>query len=182
MIDASPVAAPSGGVPDHLSACARMDVWGLSEAVKALCGAACCWFLYQILKKTSQQLLSLCTRRWRWYRLCMVRKEMKSTTIETKTEIDIEESFFPVPHFRKKIIYLADHRPEKNSDEYTESVLWFTLFCDRIIWSAKLSHICWITYLYVSAPNLPHSSVCFRLKQSNLVKKWYPFMSVRNAE
>ena len=41
------------------------------------------------------------------------------------------------PHFLKKMIYLADHRPEKNSDEYTESILWLYLFCDRIISSAK---------------------------------------------
>jgi hypothetical protein len=80
------------------------------------------------------------------------------------------------------MIYLADHRPEKNSDEYTESLLWFYLFCDRIISRAQLVHICSITNLHVSAPNLPHSSVCFRLKQSKLVKKWHPSMQVRNAE
>jgi hypothetical protein len=62
------------------------------------------------------------------------------------------------------MIYLADHRLEKNSDEYTESILWFYLFCDRIISIAKLVLICWITNLYVSAPDLPHSSVYFRLK------------------
>lgn len=28
-------------VPDLLSACARMDTWGLSEVAKAACGAAC---------------------------------------------------------------------------------------------------------------------------------------------
>ena len=27
---------------------------------------------------------------------------MKSTTIEKETEIDTQESFFPVPHFLKK--------------------------------------------------------------------------------
>ena len=43
VIDASTVAAPSRGVPDILSACARMDIWGLSEVAKALCGAACCY-------------------------------------------------------------------------------------------------------------------------------------------
>ena len=49
---------------------------------------------------------------------------MKSTAIEKKTEIDIQESFFPVPHFLKKMIYLADHLLETNSDEDTESLLW----------------------------------------------------------
>ena len=39
VIDASPIAAPSRGVPDLLSACARMDVWSLSGVAKALCGA-----------------------------------------------------------------------------------------------------------------------------------------------
>ena len=42
----------------------------------------------------------------------------------------------------KKMIYLADHRPEKNSDEYSESIRWLYLFCDKIITSAKLVHIC----------------------------------------
>ena len=160
----------------------------------------CCWYLYQISRKTSLQLFSLCTRRWRRYRLCTVRKEMKSTTIEKKTEIDIQERFFFLlpttisssrignksltsqTSLSKKDDLSADHRLEKNSDEYTESILWFYLFCDRIISSAKLVHICWITYLFVSTPNLPHSSVCFRLKQPKLVKKWSPSMSVRNAD
>ena len=40
MIDASPVAAPdTTEVLDLQSACARMDIWGLSEVAKALCGA-----------------------------------------------------------------------------------------------------------------------------------------------
>ena len=69
-------------------------------------------------------------------------EESKSTTIEKKTGIDIQESFFPVPHSLKKIVYLADHRIEKNSDEYIESLLWLYLFCDRIISSAKRVHIC----------------------------------------
>ena len=68
------------------------------------------------------------------------------------------------PHFLKKMIYLADHRPGENSDDYTESELWFYLLCDKIISSAKFVHTCWITYLFGSAPNLPHSSVCFRIK------------------
>ena len=83
VIDASSVAAPdTREVPYLLSACARMDIWGLNEVVKALFGAACCWYLYKISRKTSLQLSSLCTRRWRRYRLCTVRKEMKSTTIK----------------------------------------------------------------------------------------------------
>ena len=86
------------------------------------------------------------------------------------------------PHFLKKMIYVADHRPEKNSDEYTESIRWFYLSCDRIIPSAKRVHICWITYLFVSAPHLPHPSIYCRLEQPELVKEWYPSMSVRNAD
>ena len=40
VVDASPVAAPdTREVPDLSSACARMDVWDLSEVAKALCGA-----------------------------------------------------------------------------------------------------------------------------------------------
>ena len=39
VIDASPVAAPdTNEVLDLQSACARMDIWGLSEVAKALCG------------------------------------------------------------------------------------------------------------------------------------------------
>ena len=39
MIDASPVAAPkTRELPDLQSACARMDIWGLSELSKVVCG------------------------------------------------------------------------------------------------------------------------------------------------
>ena len=69
-----------------------------------------------------------------------------------------------------KKIYLADQLPETNSDEYTESLLWFYLFCDRIISSAKLLHICWMSCLFVFTPNLPHSSVYFRLNCQNSLK------------
>ena len=42
MIDISPVAAPDAReVPDFQSGCARMDIQGLNEVAKALCGAAC---------------------------------------------------------------------------------------------------------------------------------------------
>ena len=104
---------------------------------------------------------------------------MKSTVVEKKTEIDIRESFFLLftttsssrignkssasqTSLLKKMIHLADHRPEKNLDEYTESILWLDLFGDGVISSAKLVHICWLTYPFVSAPNLPHSSNFFR--------------------
>ena len=80
------------------------------------------------------------------------------------------------PHFLSKMTYLADHRPEKISDEYKEPLLWFFLFCDSMISSANPVLIWWITNLFVFTPNLPHSSFCFRLKQPKLVKKWYSFM------
>ena len=38
MIDTSSVGAPSRGVPDLFTVCARTDIWGLSEVSKALCG------------------------------------------------------------------------------------------------------------------------------------------------
>ena len=70
------------------------------------------------------------------------------------------------------MIYLADHRPEKNStDEYTGSILWLYLFCDGIVSSVKRVLICWITNPFVSTPNLPYSSVYFRLKQPKLVER-----------
>ena len=64
----------------------------------------------------------------------------------------------------KKMIYLADQRSERNTDEYTESIIWFTLFCKTIISSAKRVLICWIANLFASAPNLSHSPVCFQVK------------------
>ena len=147
-----------------------------------------CLDLYQISRKTRLQLFSLCTRRWRWYRLCTLRKEMKPTSIENKTEIEIQESFLLLfttisssricskssasqMSLLKKTFYLADHRPEDNSHEYTESILWFYLLCDRVISSAKLVHISWITNFLVSTPNLPHCLVYFQLKQPKLIKK-----------
>ena len=106
---------------------------------------------------------------------------MKSTTIEKKIEIDIQEKFFLLfitisssmignnsstfkTSLLKRMIYPADHHLENISDEYIESILWFYLSCDSIISGAKLAHICWITNLHISAPNLPHSSVYFRFK------------------
>ena len=44
VIEASPVAAPdTREVLDLQSACARMDMWGLSEVAKAACSTACCY-------------------------------------------------------------------------------------------------------------------------------------------
>ena len=64
-IHATPVAAPDTKVvPDLISVCARMNIWGLSEVANALCGAACCseklccWYLCQLSRKTSLQLFS----------------------------------------------------------------------------------------------------------------------------
>ena len=67
----------------------------------------------------------------------------------------------------KKVIYLADHLPEKNSDEYTESILWFYLFCDRVIARTKLVRICCITNPFVSTPE---SSTFFGLLPSKTAK------------
>ena len=40
MIDASPIAAPdTREVPVRLSACARIDIWGLGAVAKELCAA-----------------------------------------------------------------------------------------------------------------------------------------------
>ena len=115
---------------------------------------------------------------------------MESTIIEKKIELGIQESFFTVlscihtnlffkignklstsqTSLPKKMSSLADHRVQRDSAKYTESILGFYLFGDRIISSAKCVHICWIIYLYVFALNLPYSSVYFRLKQPKLVK------------
>lgn len=65
----------------------------------------------------------------------------------------------------RRMISRADRRPEKNSDEYTESRLSLYLFCKRILSNAKRVHICWISNLHISALNLSHASVFFRLKQ-----------------
>ena len=105
MIDASPVAAPDiKEVSDLLSACARMDIWGLSEVAKAWCGAASCYkncAASTSIKSQGRPVCSCsrCAPGARRYRLCTVRKEMKSTTIKKKSEIDIQESFFPVLSF-----------------------------------------------------------------------------------
>ena len=96
------------------------------------------------LKRVSLQLFLLFTP------ISSSRIENKSSTSQTS--------------LLKKMIYLADHRPEKNLDEYTESILWLYLSGDRSISGAKRVHICWITNLFVSTPNLSHSSVCCRLK------------------
>ena len=134
MVDASPVAAPdTREVPDLSSACVRMNIGGLSEVAKALCGAVGSWIKYQGRP--------VCSRS----RLCTVRKERKSTTIKKKIEIDTQESFSllftTISSSRivteslasqdsclREMIYLADHRLKKNSDEYIESILWLYLF------------------------------------------------------
>ena len=130
---------------------------------------------------------------------CALSGKKRNQQRSKRKQIDIQESFFLLfttisssrignksstsqTSLLKKMIYLADHRPEKNSDEYKDSMLWLYLFCDRIISSVKLVHICWITNLHISAPNLLHSPAYFLLKQPRLDKKWYPSMSVRNAD
>ena len=189
VIDASLFPTPdTREVPDLYSVCARMDIWGFKWSCKSIMWR--CWYLYRMSRKTSLQLFSLCTRRWRRYRLCAAKREMKSTTIEKKSELDTQKNFFPVLFLftpisssrlwnksstsqtspLKKMICLADHPREKNSPEHTESILWLYLFGDWIISSEKRVHIRWITTLYVSAPNLPHSSVYFWLKQQNSLK------------
>ena len=200
VIDASPVTAPdTREVLDLQSACTSMDSLGSSEVARVICDASCCWYLYRISRRTSLQLFLLCTGLFKRYWLCTIRKEMKWTTIEKKTEIDTQESLFllstPISSSRicsessttqtsliRKLVYLPDHHPEKNLDEYEEAILWLYPFCDRITSSAKRVHIRWITYLFVSAPHLPHSTVRFRLEQPKLVQKWYPSMQVRNAD
>ena len=52
---------------------------------------------------------------------CQERNETNNH--RNKTEIGIQESFFPVTHSLNNMLYLADHRREKNLEEYTESIL-----------------------------------------------------------
>ena len=174
-----------------------MDIWGLSEVAKALCGG--------VGTRINSRGIPVCSCSGcapgagggrgcvlsgkKWNQLQSKRKQR--LTFEKVFFFyphqsllqDLEINHYPLrPHFLKKMIYLADHRLKKNSDEYTKSILWLYLFGVRIIESAKLVNISWITNLFVSASHLPHSSVCFRLKQSKPIKKWYPSMSVRNAD
>ena len=189
-------------IPERLldlqSACARMDMWGFSKLAEVLCGAV--GSVYQISRKTRLQLFSLCTRGCRSVSAVHCsRKKWNQQQSKRNSEIDTRESFFLLSttisssrignksstsqtSLSKEMICLADHRSEKNSNEYIESILWLYLFCDRIISSEKRVQIYWITDLFVSAPNLPRSSVCFRLEQPKLVQNWYPSMSVRNAD
>ena len=198
MIDASPVAAPEARVAlDFHSTCARMDSWGLSEVAKAWCGA-----VGTFIKSPGRPFCS-CSRcapgaggglgcamsgkKWNQ----QPSKRNQGLTFKKVflfypqqyllQELEINPSTSQTSRL-KKMIYLAGHRLETNSDEDTESILWFSLFCDRIISSAKLVHICWITYLIVSAPNLPYASFYFRVKQPKLINKWYASISVRNAD
>ena len=188
VIDASPVAAPCGGVPDLLSACASMDIWGLSEVAKPLCGAA-----GTCIKSRRGPVCScsccapgaggsigcaLLGKKWN-----QPQSKRKQSLTFKEVPLHFFLLFTPMSSSRtwnilstsqtpllRKMIHLTDHLPKKNSDEYTESILWFYLFCERSISSAKLVYIFCITNLDVSAPNLPHSSVCCRLKQQKLVK------------
>lgn len=174
-----------------------MDVWGLSKVAKALCDAV------GTCVKSQGRPVCRCSRyapgTWgdigcalsgkKWIRQLSKRNQrltLKNVFFFYPQQYLLQESDINHqllrPHFLKKMIYVADHRPEKNSDEYTESIRWFYLFCDRIVSRAKLVHICWITYLFVSAPNLQHSPVCFQWEQLRLVKKWYPSMSVWSAD
>jgi hypothetical protein len=173
VIDASSAAAPSGGVPDLQSACARIDIWGSSEVAKALCGAVGTSIKSQGRPVCTCSRCALSEKRWNHLqskikqRLTFKKVSFQFFLLFTTTsfcqEFEMNHQLLR-PHFLEKMIYLADHCPEKNSDEYTESIRWFYLFCDRMISTAKRVHICWINYHFVSAPNLSHSSVCFRLK------------------
>ena len=197
MVDASPVAAPdTREVPDLLSACARMDIRDSSEVAKAFCGAV------GICIKSQGRPICSCSRcaTDAGGGICCALSGKKGNQQQSnRKQIDTQESLFllstPISSSRicsessttqtsliRKLVYLADQRPEKNLDEYVEATLWLYPFCDRIISSAKFVHICWMNYLFVSAPNLPHSSVCFRLKQPKLVKEWNPSMLVQNAD
>ena len=183
VIDASPVAAPdTNEALDLQSACARMDIRGFSEAAKALCGAVGTWI------KSQGRPVCSCSRcapgvgggiscalfgnKWnqqpskRKRRLTLKRVSFQFFVLFTSISSSriFSESLTSQTSLLRKIIYLADHCPEKNVGEYTESILWPYLFCGGIIPSAKLVHICWIPNLYASAPNLSHSSVNFRWK------------------
>ena len=190
MIDASPVVAlGTNEVPNLQSACTRMVMCGLSEVAKALCrGIGTCmksqgrpvWFCARWAlgagggigcalpgKKWNQQLSKRKQRltfKKGSFQFFLVFTYISSLRIGNKSSTSLTSLL-------GKMIYLADHRRGKDSVEYSESVLWLYVFGDRIISSAKPVHICWITDLYRSAPNLSHSSVYFRSKQPKLVKK-----------
>ena len=197
MIDASLVAAPDAReVLDLQSVCARMDTWDLSEVAKALCGAVstCVKSQGRPVCRCSRSTAgaggglgcALSGKKWnqppskRNQRLTFKKVFFFYSQQYLLQELEISSSTSQTSLLRK-VIYLDDYRREENSDEDTESILCCYLFCDRIISSAKRVHVCWITYLFVSPPNLPHSSVCCWLKQPKLVKMWYPPMSVRDA-
>ena len=152
-------------------------MWGLSEVTNVLCGAAGTCIKAQGRPGRS---CSRCTPSAgggmgcalpgkKYYRQQSKRKQR--LTFEKvfffypqqylRQEFEINHQLL-IPYFLKRMICLADHPQE----EYTESILSLVLFCNRIISSAKLVLICWIACLFVSASNLPHSSLCFRLKHS----------------
>ena len=205
VIDASLAAVPSGGVPDLLSACPRIDIWGSSEVAKALCGATCYYknCAIGICIKSQGRPVCSCSRcapgAVGGIDCALSETKWNQPQSKRKQGLTFKKAFSLIYNnisFKnwKGIINFSDltsrkgdqsswsPSTEKNLDKYTESILWLYLFCDRIISSAKRVHICWTTNLYVSAPNLPHSLAYFRLEQPKLVKKWYPSMQVRNAD
>ena len=115
------------------------------------------WYLYQISRKTSLQLFSLSTRR---------REVVSAMHCQERNDINNHRKENRDWHTRKFLCStsLSKKKDDLSSWSPSREKLRLYVFCDRIIPSATLVHICWITYLFVSAPNLPYSSVYCRLQ------------------
>ena len=143
-----------------MSACASMDMWGLTELAKVSCGAV------DTCIKSQGRPVCICSRfapgagggigfapsGKKWNQQPSKRKQ---GLILEKVSFQCFLLFKPISSSRirsessssqtsllKKMSYLADHLVEKNVDEYTESLVWLYLFSEGIISSAKLVHIC----------------------------------------
>ena len=184
VIDTSPVAAPdTREVPDLQLACARMDMWGLSEAAKALCGA-----VVTCIKSQGRPVCNCyrCTPGTGGRIGCVLSgKKGDQQRSKRKQRLTLEKVFFfyPQQYFLPefeinsstsqtsllgKMMYLADRCPKKNSDEFTESILWVYLFCDRIISSAKRVHVHMLNHLFFCLRS--KSSTFFSLLPMNTAK------------
>ena len=156
VIDASLAAVPSGGVPDLLSACPRIDIWGSSEVAKALCGATCYYknCAIGICIKSQGRPVCSCSRcapgAVGGIDCALSETKWNQPQSKRKQGLTFKKAFSLIYNnisFKnwKGIINFSDltsrkgdqsswsPSTEKNLDKYTESILWLYLFCDRII-------------------------------------------------